>query len=103
MIDNHRSEVSIRDVWDALPEELRAEFLARRAASTGWGSYPRQESALPRTRHRRSSFVRARIRARTAPESRCCPPTSAQTRSQLPLNPPARPIPGSTEDQICST
>jgi hypothetical protein len=44
MIDNHRSEVSIRDVWDALPEELRAEFLARRAASTGWGSYPRQES-----------------------------------------------------------
>jgi hypothetical protein len=23
MIDNHRSEVSIRDVWDALPEELR--------------------------------------------------------------------------------
>jgi hypothetical protein len=34
----------IHDAWDALPEELREQFLTRRTASTGWGPYPRQES-----------------------------------------------------------
>jgi hypothetical protein len=34
----------IHDAWDALSEGLREEFLTRRMDSTGWGSYPRQES-----------------------------------------------------------
>src|ERR1700754_148763 len=44
MANNHTPDLLVQDNWDALPGELRAEFLARRAASTGWGSYPRQES-----------------------------------------------------------
>jgi hypothetical protein len=44
MADNELLDLLIQDVWDALPEEVRHEFLARRTASTGWGSYPRQES-----------------------------------------------------------
>jgi hypothetical protein len=44
MADNELLELLIQDAWDALPEEVRHEFLARRTASTGWGSYPRQES-----------------------------------------------------------
>ena len=44
MSDVEVSDLLVHDVWDALPEELRGEFLARRRASNGWGVYPRQES-----------------------------------------------------------
>ncbi|HEY0543092.1 MAG TPA: hypothetical protein VGD53_32355 [Actinoallomurus sp.] len=44
MADNERLDLLIHDAWDALPEELRQEFLTRRTASTRWGPYPRQES-----------------------------------------------------------
>jgi hypothetical protein len=44
MSDIELFDLLVHDVWDALPEELREEFLARRTASTGWGLYPRQES-----------------------------------------------------------
>jgi hypothetical protein len=46
MTDIGLSELLIHDAWDALPEELREEFLTRRTATTGWGSssYERQES-----------------------------------------------------------
>jgi len=36
-------ELTIRDAWDALPAELREEFLNRRSASTGWRPPPRRE------------------------------------------------------------
>jgi hypothetical protein len=42
--DNDLLDLLIHDVWDALPDEFREEFLTRRTASTGWGSSPRQES-----------------------------------------------------------
>ncbi|WP_433286326.1 hypothetical protein ACQPZQ_30125 [Pseudonocardia sp. CA-142604] len=44
MTDTPRLDVPIRDVWDALPEQLRAEFLARRTESTGWNFHQLQES-----------------------------------------------------------
>jgi hypothetical protein len=44
MTDNELVDLLIHDVWDALPEELRHEFLIRRMASSGWGSNRRQES-----------------------------------------------------------
>ncbi|GAA1252079.1 hypothetical protein GCM10009609_14270 [Pseudonocardia aurantiaca] len=44
MTDNGLLDLVIHDVWDALPELLRHEFLTRRTASNGWGFYPRQES-----------------------------------------------------------
>ncbi|GAA1233351.1 hypothetical protein [Pseudonocardia alaniniphila] len=44
MTDTPRLDVPIRDVWDALPEQLRAEFLARRTESTGWNFHRLQES-----------------------------------------------------------
>jgi hypothetical protein len=44
MPENEIPDLQINDAWDALPEELRQEFLTRRTASTGWGSYLRQES-----------------------------------------------------------
>jgi hypothetical protein len=34
---------TIRDAWDALPTELREEFLNRRSASIGWRTHPRRE------------------------------------------------------------
>ncbi|WP_297654970.1 hypothetical protein, partial [Pseudonocardia sp.] len=37
-------DLLIHDSWDALPEQIREEFVTRRTASTGWGSNPRQES-----------------------------------------------------------
>ncbi|MEN3267019.1 MAG: hypothetical protein V7646_3913 [Pseudonocardia sp.] len=40
--DSEPLDLLIHDAWDALPEELRHEFLTRRTTSTGWGS--RQES-----------------------------------------------------------
>jgi hypothetical protein len=36
-------DFTIHDVWDALPSELRDEFLERRSASTGWRTHPRRE------------------------------------------------------------
>src|SRR3981081_2797719 len=42
MPDDELVDLLIHDAWDALPAELRQEFLARRAVSNGWGS--RQES-----------------------------------------------------------
>ena len=44
MADDVLLDLQIHDVWDALPGELRQEFVTRRAASTGWGSYLPQES-----------------------------------------------------------
>ena len=37
-------DLTIHDVWEALPTELRKEFLNRRSASTGWKTDPRRES-----------------------------------------------------------
>ncbi|MCU1661070.1 MAG: hypothetical protein JWR58_1135 [Pseudonocardia sp.] len=42
MPDDELVDLLIHDAWDALPAELRQEFLTRRAVSNGWGS--RQES-----------------------------------------------------------
>jgi len=36
-------DFTIHDIWDALPTELRDEFLNRRSASTGWRTHPRRE------------------------------------------------------------
>jgi hypothetical protein len=44
MADDELPDLLIHDAWDALPEQLRDEFVTRRTASTGWGSNPRQES-----------------------------------------------------------
>jgi hypothetical protein len=43
MADEALSDLLIHDAWDALPEQLREEFVTRRAASTGWGANPRQD------------------------------------------------------------
>jgi hypothetical protein len=43
MPHDERSDVLVQDTWDALPEQLREEFVTRRAASTGWGVNPRQD------------------------------------------------------------
>src|SRR4051812_5852218 len=37
------SDLLVHDAWDALPEQLREEFVTRRAASTGWGVNRRQD------------------------------------------------------------
>jgi hypothetical protein len=37
-------DLLVHDGWDALPDEIREEFLTRRMASTGWGTFPLQES-----------------------------------------------------------
>jgi hypothetical protein len=37
------SDLRVHDAWDALPEQLREEFVTRRAAFTGWGVNPRQD------------------------------------------------------------
>jgi hypothetical protein len=44
MADDEFSDLLIHDAWDALPEQLREEFVTRRAASTGWGANPRQDA-----------------------------------------------------------
>jgi hypothetical protein len=44
MVADELLHLVIHDAWDALPEGLRDEFLARRVGSSGWGLYPRQES-----------------------------------------------------------
>jgi hypothetical protein len=44
MADEELFDLLIHDTWDALPGHIREEFVTRRAASTGWGSNPRQES-----------------------------------------------------------
>src|SRR3981081_3529403 len=38
MPDDELVDLLIHDAWDALPAELRQEFLTRRAVSNGWGS-----------------------------------------------------------------
>jgi hypothetical protein len=44
MADDVLLDFQMHDVWDALPEEFRQEFLTRRMALTGWESYLPQES-----------------------------------------------------------
>ncbi|MDT7706159.1 MAG: hypothetical protein QOG20_1766, partial [Pseudonocardiales bacterium] len=44
MADDELFDLLIHDSWDALPEQIREEFVTRRTASTGWGSNPRQEA-----------------------------------------------------------
>ena len=39
MVDGELLDLRIYDAWDALPEVLRKEFLARRTAATEWASY----------------------------------------------------------------
>ena len=39
MVDGELLDLRIYDAWDALPEVLRKEFLARRTAATEWVSY----------------------------------------------------------------
>lgn len=39
MVDGELLDLRIYDAWDALPEVLRQEFLARRTAATEWVSY----------------------------------------------------------------
>lgn len=43
MMDNGFSDVLVQDTWDAIPEEVREEFLARRVASTDPGAFGRQD------------------------------------------------------------
>jgi hypothetical protein len=40
---DERLDLVVHDAWEALPEQLRDEFVTRRAASTGWGTNPRQK------------------------------------------------------------
>ena len=44
MIDGELLDLRIYDAWDALPEVLRQEFLARRTAATEWVSYQGHKS-----------------------------------------------------------
>jgi hypothetical protein len=44
MADDELPDLLVRDVWDALPEQLRDEIVTRRAASTGWEVNPPEES-----------------------------------------------------------
>ena len=38
-------DLLVHDVWDALPDDFREEFLTRRTTTPGrWGFHPRQES-----------------------------------------------------------
>ena len=39
MVDGELLDLRINDAWDAIPEVLRQEFLARRTAATEWVSY----------------------------------------------------------------
>ena len=43
---DERLDLVVHDVWEALPAQLRDEFVTRRAAATGsgWGTNPRQKA-----------------------------------------------------------
>src|SRR3954451_6282278 len=58
MAHDELSDLLIPDVWDALPEQLRDEFVTRRAASTGWGTNPRQKRESRRWEPLRPVVVR---------------------------------------------
>jgi hypothetical protein len=44
MIGNELSDILVQDTWETIPEGLRDEFLAHRAASTNWRAYGRQDT-----------------------------------------------------------
>jgi hypothetical protein len=42
MADKDRFDLTVEDVWDELPEELRRELIERRATASEWGPYGRE-------------------------------------------------------------
>ena len=59
MVDSELVDLRIYDAWDALPEFVRQEFLARRTAATEWVSY--QNPEYDRRRGRRGEPLRPMV------------------------------------------